>query len=334
MSVLAHITDHEILLHLALTGDPNYGIILQAYPFIARKLLQSDRPEIQTALQQVLYSNDDGTSSSGLKLSRLLALLNNAAGAVATQDGAAFVDIDTVPEDGISFKDGVKFLLSDNAASLRQLLEPEVDSIVDILTRQILRQGVSEAVVALTPPRPPAIPFFGDIFPQSPKLDEIPFPMLLPGAEGVRTPSMSILTLQQLTDAVAPKLSQEDELFALGLADAAQEFLGDEFGSFVRGESVFSAQSVEILLGGLRSGALGRTDVLSLETVQNAVDSVSRVMSLVRGSTSTSSKSLEAEVQDAVDNLSESERARFDDIAKELTRRSIARSLDRLSSLR
>lgn len=33
---------------VALTGDPNYGIILQAYPFIARKLLQSDRPEIHT----------------------------------------------------------------------------------------------------------------------------------------------------------------------------------------------------------------------------------------------------------------------------------------------
>jgi len=36
---------------IALTGDPNYGIILESYPFVARKLLSEDRPEIQKALQ-------------------------------------------------------------------------------------------------------------------------------------------------------------------------------------------------------------------------------------------------------------------------------------------
>jgi aarF domain-containing kinase len=319
---------------VALTGDPQYGIILQAYPFIARKLLQSDRPEIQSALQQVLYSGDNDSSSSGLKLSRLLALLNNAAGSVSTQDGAVFVDIDKVPEDGISFEEGLKFLLSDTTEGLRRLLEPEVDSIVDILTRQILRRGVSEAVVALTPPRPPAIPFLGDVLPPSPKLDEIPFPALLPGGEGVQAPALTILTLRQFTDAVAPKLSQDDELFALGLADAAKDFLGDEFGSFVRGERVLSAQSIEILLGGLRSGVLGRTDVLSPRAVQIAVDSVARIMSSVLGSNATTSRKVEKDFQGALENLGESERARFDGIVEELTRRSIARSLQRLSALR
>lgn len=317
---------------VALTGDPNYGIILQAYPFIARKLLQSDRPEIQSALQEVLYSSDG--SNSGLKLSRLLALLNNAAGSVATQDGAVFVDIDAVPEDGISFQEGLKFLLSDKAESLRKLLEPEVDTIVDILTRQIFRQGVSEAVVALTPPRPPAIPFLGDILPPSPKLDEIPLPILLPGAEGFRSPSMSLMTIQQLKDAVAPKLSTGDELFALGLADAAEEFFGPEIAEFVRGESVFSAQSIEILLGGLRSGAVGRIDALSPLAVETVVDSVSRILSLARGSNAPSSASrIEKELQDAVSNLDATEKERLDEIVNELTRRSIARSLDRLATV-
>ena len=119
---------------VALTGNPEYGIILEAYPFIARKLLTRESSTVQKALQEVLYSNnEDGTS--GLKLSRLLALLNNAAGSVATQDGAVFVDIDAVPEDGISFQEGLKFMMSDDAESLRTLLEPEVDNIVDILTR-------------------------------------------------------------------------------------------------------------------------------------------------------------------------------------------------------
>ena len=87
---------------IALTGNEDYGIIMESYPFIARKLLAEGRPEIQQALQEVLFSVTDDDSSSGLKLNRLLALLNNASGAVGTQDGAAFVDLDQVPDDGLS----------------------------------------------------------------------------------------------------------------------------------------------------------------------------------------------------------------------------------------
>lgn len=316
---------------VALTGDPEYGIILQAYPFIARTLLTGESTTVQKALQEVLYSNN-GSGNSGLKLSRLLALLNNAAGSVATQEGAVFVDIDAVPEDGITFQEGLQFMMSDDAESLRKLLEPEVNSIVDVLTRQILRQGVQEAVVALTPPRPPTIPFLGDILPSSPKLEEIPLPLLLPGADGIRSPSFAITTIQQLTDAVAPKLSQDDELFALGLADAAQEFFGEDMGDFVRGESVFSAQSIEILLGGLRSGLIGRTDVLSPESVQSVIDTLSRILTLVQGSSS-SEASMEKDLHDAVDNLDSSERQRLDDIVNKLTQQTITRFLERLSSV-
>ena len=49
-------------LGVALTGNPNYGIVMEAYPFVARKLLKEDRPEIQRALQQVLYSTDNGSN--------------------------------------------------------------------------------------------------------------------------------------------------------------------------------------------------------------------------------------------------------------------------------
>jgi aarF domain-containing kinase len=316
---------------VALTGNPEYGIILEAYPFIARKLLTRESSTVQKALQEVLYgTNDDGTT--GLKLSRLLALLNNAAGSVVTQDGAVFVDIDAVPEDGISFQEGLKFMMSDEAESLRTLLEPEVDSIVDTLTRQIFRQGIQQAIVALTPPRPPAIPFLGDILPPSPKLDEIPLPLLLPGAEGVRSPSFAVTTIKKLTDVIAPKLSQDDELFALGLADAAQEFFGGGMGDFVRGESVFSAESVDILLSGLRSGVLGKTDLLSQETIQNVVDTLTSILNRVQGSSSSES-SMEKDLRDAVNNLDATEKERFDGIINELTQRSITRLLDRLSNV-
>jgi predicted unusual protein kinase regulating ubiquinone biosynthesis (AarF/ABC1/UbiB family) len=325
---------------VALTGNPDYGIIMEAYPFIARKLLREDRPEIQAALQEVLYSNNgDGgdNSNKSLKLSRLLALLNNAAGSVATKEGAAFVDIDAVPKDGITFQEGLKFLLSDNAESLRRLLEKEVDSIVDISSRQIVRQGIREAVVALTPPRPPAIPFWGDLLPPSPKLDELSLPFLLPGADGIRRPGVAVTTLKTLTDAVAPKLTQPEELYALGLADAATEFFGPEVGAFARGESVFSTRTVELLLAGLRSGAIGRTDALSPEAIQSVLDATSNALSFVRRNNGTSgassSSQLEQELTMAIDNLNDEERGRLNTIVEELTQRTIARALQRLNTI-
>ena len=130
-----------------------------------RKLLREDRPEIQRALQEVLYSSPSSSAKgdgSALKFNRLLTLLNNAAGSVSTKEGAAFVDIDAVPEDGKSF------LLSDSVESLRNLLGKEVDGAIDVVFRRIVRKGFEGLMIALAPPRPPSIPIFGDIFPRLP----------------------------------------------------------------------------------------------------------------------------------------------------------------------
>ena len=315
---------------VALTGNPDYGLIMEAYPFIARKLLREDRPEIQQALQQVLFSGDGGRD---LKFSRLVALLNNAAGAVVTKDGAAFVDLDAVPEDGLSFSDGLKYLLSDKAVSLRSLLEGEIDSITDILTRQIFRKAISQAVVALTPPRPPTIPFLGDIFPASPKLDEIPLPILIPTLDtggSMGTPSLAVMTLKDLTAKIAPKLNQDDEIYAIGLAEAAKEFFGDEVADFIRGEGVFSLKTGEILLGAIRSGALGRNDLLSNEATKRVVGFIGNTLSSVRGS---STSELEGSLTEAIANLDETERGRLDDITNELTQRSLKRFIERLQDV-
>ena len=319
---------------VALTGNPDYGIIMESYPFIARKLLREDRPEIQRALQEVLYSGSDG-SSKDLKLSRLLALLNNAAGSVATKEGAAFVDLDAVPEGGISFSDGLKFLLSDKAESLRGLLEKEVDSIVDILSRQIFRKGMSEAVVSLTPPRPPSLPFLGDIFPPSPKLDELPLPLLLPSlaAEGnIGAPSVSVMTLNELTDLAAPKLSQDEQIYAISLAEAPEEFFGPEVAEFIRGEGLLSTKTAELIVGALRAGVLGRSDILSGTAAQQLIQFTGNILSSLRG-TRTSNAALENSLSEAITNLDDKERARLDEITTELSQRSIQRAVERLSSV-
>merc|ERR1740130_2452499 len=56
---------------------------------------------------------------------RLASLLNSAAGLVAKQEGAVFIDLDAVPEEGLSLEQGLTFVLSPQAASLRVLLGTE-----------------------------------------------------------------------------------------------------------------------------------------------------------------------------------------------------------------
>merc|ERR1719217_99405 len=98
---------------LALSADPGYGLIIEAYPFVARKLLSSDRPELQQALQEVLYSGGSMDGMRGVVTpTRLASLLNSAQGIVAKQEGQAFVDLDAVPEDGVSTADALKYVLS------------------------------------------------------------------------------------------------------------------------------------------------------------------------------------------------------------------------------
>lgn len=311
---------------VALTGDPDYGIIMESYPFIARKLLSEDRPEIQKALQEVLYSGDSDKGS--IKFNRLLALLNNAAGTVSTQEGAAFVDLDTVPEDGISFADGLKYLLSDNAESLRNLLESEVDTIVDVISRQVIRQAVGEAVIAFTPPRPPSLPLFGDIFPSSPKVDEIPLPILLPSMNGNQA-SIGMLSLKEFSDKIAPKLSQSEELFGLSLSDAAGELFGESVAEFLRGESVLSVKSARLLISAARSGVLADDNLLSSETAKNVLNSVGSLLNSSTGGFD----DVEQELSVTLSQLNESERKRFDHISEEIVRKSIIRATERLSDV-
>ncbi len=312
---------------VALTGNSDYGIIMESYPFIARKLMSEDRPEIQKALQEVLYS---GTSETGsIKFNRLLALLNNAAGSVSTQDGAAFVDLDAVPEDGITFAEGLKFLLSDKAESLRNLLEDEVDTIVDVLTRQVMRQAVSEAIIAFTPPRPPSLPFLGDIFPPSPKVDEIPLPILLPGVNNQQA-SVAMLTLREFTERIAPKLNQSEELFGLSLSDAAGELFGEGVAEFLRGESMLSVKTAKVILSAARSGVLANNNLLNSETIKSVMKNISSLLDSIdrKGSTD-----LDEKLSGALSQLDATEREKLNYIAEELVRRSIKRATERLSDV-
>jgi predicted unusual protein kinase regulating ubiquinone biosynthesis (AarF/ABC1/UbiB family) len=84
---------------VALQGNPDYSLIMEAYPFVARKLLKDDRPEIQRALQEALYG-----SRGNLSTARLSTLLNGALGVVAKSQGGVFIDFDSSLRTGWRWK--------------------------------------------------------------------------------------------------------------------------------------------------------------------------------------------------------------------------------------
>ena len=59
---------------------------------------------------------------------------------------------------------------------------------------------------------------------------------------------------------------------ALGLSDTENAFFGEEVDAILRGKSVFNTKSAEILLGELRTGVIGQTDVLSPAAIQTVID--------------------------------------------------------------
>jgi len=220
---------------LALGADPEYGLVLEAYPFVARKLLSSDRPELQQALQEVLYGGGDPSLGGGITPTRLAALINSAAGIVAKQEGAAFVDLDAVPEGGLSPSAAAKFLLSDSASSIRAVLAEEAFGAADLLIRQALRKAIP--LVAATLPQPPRLPFL----PPPPDPLDLPIPLppsrnVAPVSSGPSLALPAVTSARQLLDALAPKLSREEELYAISLVDLARGSLGEDVAALIAGD--------------------------------------------------------------------------------------------------
>lgn len=58
-----------------------------------------------------------------------------------------------------------------------------------------------------------------------------------------------MMTLRQFLDAIAPKLSQDEEVFAIGLTGVAEEFFGSDVVRDFRGKSVLSTESAQLLFG-------------------------------------------------------------------------------------
>ena len=79
-------------------------------------------------------------------------------------------------------------------------------------------------------PRPP---FIGGLLP---KFESVAGPVLLPTASGEPVPALK--TPAEVLEALAPKLTREEELYALSIVDLAKQTLGDDAAVLISGDAV------------------------------------------------------------------------------------------------
>ena len=310
---------------IALTGDPSYGIIMEAYPFVARKLLSEDRPEIQRALQQVLYSKTGHTNDKdGIQTTRLSVLLNSALGVVAKNTDAA-IDFDTIPDEAVDAGTALKFLMGDKTSSLRSLLMEEATNAGDVLFRQASRKSFSTVINNL--PRPPLIGQF------LPKAESLPLPILLPSING-RQPVQTFTTPSEVLDIAAPKLSREEELYALSLSDLASQTLGKDTAVIISGDTLVDPRAAaRTLLYIVMNG-----EIPVLESVPAIKQLSSVLMNLMGGSSSNNSNSVHQEdgiqsLTKGISSLNQQEIETLQEFASNVGGNVLGKVLDRLQAL-
>jgi aarF domain-containing kinase len=183
---------------------------------------------MQKALQELLYTG------GGLQGARLSVLLNGAMGVVARTKGGAFVDFDTVPEESVGLPQALSYLLSPGSRSLRQILVSEAVVAADVLLRQALRKAAATLFNAL--PRPP---LFAQLLPRP---ETVPTPFLLPTASG--QPAPAVVEPERLLDAAAPRLTRDEELYAIAIVDLVAGAVGRDAAVVVSGDAVLDPRAV------------------------------------------------------------------------------------------
>jgi predicted unusual protein kinase regulating ubiquinone biosynthesis (AarF/ABC1/UbiB family) len=104
---------------IAINIDPNFKVLSEAYPYVAKRLLTDSAPELRASLRDLLFK--EGT----FRWNRLENLLRNARN---SQD----YDFDLV------LNQGIDFLSSERGAFIRDKLVDEVVKGVDALSRNVL----------------------------------------------------------------------------------------------------------------------------------------------------------------------------------------------------
>eukprot|EP00879_Flechtneria_rotunda_P007223 GHRR01007579.1.p1 GENE.GHRR01007579.1~~GHRR01007579.1.p1 ORF type:complete len:633 (+),score=243.40 GHRR01007579.1:333-2231(+) len=192
---------------IALTADPNYQMVAQAYPFVARKVLRDDSSGTAALLRDLVY---DGQGR--VRPGRLSALLQAALGHVSEQlEG--FVDFDAVPQEGASAGEILQFVLSPEARELRPLLVNWLAGAADL----VLRDRARKAAAALPGLLTPRLPFAALL-----RLPQLPSPPPPP----VLIPGRGMMSLNDAVALLAPPLTDQEVIYYQSLVELAGGILG------------------------------------------------------------------------------------------------------------
>ena len=112
-------------------------------------------------------------------------------------------------------------------------------TVSDILFRQASRKTFNQVLNLI--PRPPFISQF------LPKPENLPIPLLLPSING-RPPVQVMSTPSKALDIAAPKLTRDEELYAISLTDLTKETLGSDAAVFVNGDAAVDPRASARLL--------------------------------------------------------------------------------------
>lgn len=295
---------------IALQVNPDYSLVTEAYPFVARKLLREDRPEIQRALVQVLYAKGEM-----LKGERLAVILNSAIG-VVSRNQDAFIDLDTIPENAAGIRDILRYVLSPKANSLRGILSNELVTAADLFLRQAARRTFRRAENTLQPPAP-----FNAFLPNP---VSVPQPVLLPTRDG--TPLPAFMAPRDVLEAAAPALDREEEVYALSIMELAKDFVGEDVANLLNGENVDPRAAATLILTMFASGTapeLPGIDATQASQIAKQLESL--------GLTLQPGQQAPDDLVEALKDLGEDERKALAEVSNEISQRLWNRLVDRVS---
>ena len=139
------------------------------------------------------------------------------------------------------------------------------------------------------------------------------------------------MTPSEFTDLIAPKLSRDEEIYAISIADAAEEFVGVDAANFLRGDGIISTQTAQLVLAAATTGLLGNSNLLGTPAAKNTLKTLSDLLQRLDRNSS-SEMSVEDNLVEATSKLNDVEKERLDEIVTELTQRILQRVRTRVSA--
>lgn len=162
-----------VLEGIALVGNPDFAIIDEAFPYIAKRLLTDDSPRLREALRYMVYGRD-GVFDAARLLEILEAfeqfdVVRTEAGGVSYGGGSGGSALAATTMEAERVSASLKFFFSDEGLFFRDFILDETVRSADVLTRQALLQLVDlpgPAGIALRPLRTVANPVFSRMVPE------------------------------------------------------------------------------------------------------------------------------------------------------------------------